>query len=103
MRNIPAPQIPEALLQKPGIEGTLAERGKTNGNYEDTAAYIQSLKGTLHTSKNWPMLSLAQRESLEMIVHKIGRILSGDPNHVDHWHDIIGYAKLIEDSLNVRA
>ena len=29
-----------------------------------------------------------------MILHKIGRILAGDPNHKDHWVDIAGYANL---------
>ena len=40
-----------------------------------------------------------QRESLDMIVHKIARILNGDPNHVDSWHDIAGYATLVELEL----
>jgi len=34
-----------------------------------------------------------------MICHKISRIVNGDPNYKDSWHDIIGYAKLIEDKL----
>jgi hypothetical protein len=29
----------------------------------------------------------------------MGRILAGNPSHADHWHDIQGYAKLIEDRL----
>ena len=39
-------------------------------------------------------LSDTQKESLEMIVHKIGRILAGDPSFQDHWDDIAGYAKI---------
>ena len=35
-----------------------------------------------------------------MILHKIGRILNGDPNYADSWHDIAGYAKLVEDELS---
>ena len=31
------------------------------------------------------------------------KILNGDPNYVDNWHDIIGYAKLIEDRLRLAA
>lgn len=34
-----------------------------------------------------------------MIVHKIGRILNGDPNYADSWHDIAGYATLIDQQL----
>lgn len=40
-----------------------------------------------------------QREALEMIAHKIARILNGDPNYADSWVDIAGYAKLIADRL----
>jgi hypothetical protein len=32
-------------------------------------------------------------------VHKIGRIVNGNPDAVDHWIDIAGYAKLISDRL----
>jgi len=31
-----------------------------------------------------------------MIFCKIARILNGDPNLIDNWHDIAGYAKLVE-------
>ena len=33
-------------------------------------------------------LNDAQTEALDMIFHKIGRILAGDPNFRDHWQDI---------------
>lgn len=41
-----------------------------------------------------------QVEALEMIAHKIGRIINGDPNYADSWHDIAGYAKLVADRLD---
>jgi len=34
-----------------------------------------------------------------MILHKIARILNGDPEYSDNWHDIAGYATLIEVAL----
>jgi hypothetical protein len=34
-----------------------------------------------------------------MVVHKIGRILNGDPHYADSWVDIAGYAKLVADRL----
>jgi hypothetical protein len=34
-----------------------------------------------------------------MIQHKIARILNGDPNYHDSWHDIGGYSKLVADRL----
>jgi hypothetical protein len=34
-----------------------------------------------------------------MIAHKIGRIINGDPDYIDSWDDIAGYAKLVADRL----
>lgn len=34
-----------------------------------------------------------------MIQHKIARILNGGKSHVDNWHDIAGYATLVENEL----
>lgn len=55
----------------------------------------------MHVSKNWSKkeLSSDKQEALEMIAHKIGRILNGDPNYKDSWTDIAGYAQLVADTL----
>ena len=34
-----------------------------------------------------------------MIMHKISRILNGDPNYVESWRDISGYAELVVKEL----
>jgi hypothetical protein len=49
----------------------------------------------------WPLEQRIgyQREALEMIAHKIARIINGDPNYADSWVDIAGYAKLVADRL----
>ncbi len=39
------------------------------------------------------------KESLEMNMHKVARILNGDPTYLDNWHDIIGYTRLVEKRL----
>lgn len=80
-------------------EEILTERGKTHGDFADHAMITQFLKRIMRTGKNWEALSDIQKESLEMNAHKIGRILSGNPNHQDHWDDIAGYAKLISQRL----
>jgi hypothetical protein len=36
---------------------------------------------------------------LEMIAHKIARVLNGNPDHHDHWHDISGYAQCAAERL----
>ena len=43
-----------------------------------------------------------QAEAMDMIIHKIGRIINGNPDVVDHWLDIAGYAQLVADRLNGR-
>jgi hypothetical protein len=32
-------------------------------------------------------------------MHKVARILNGDPDYADSWRDIIGYARLVEKRL----
>ncbi|MCO5157554.1 MAG: hypothetical protein M9945_12540 [Aquamicrobium sp.] len=81
------------------LEQLLAERKSTHGEYRDHAAYTQAIKSLCRSSDNWSSLQDHQKETLEMIAHKIGRILAGDPNFDDHWRDISGYAKLTADRL----
>ena len=82
------------------IEETLKERGDRYGSFYEHARITQNIKRAMIDSKNWTDLSDDKRETLEMIAHKIGRILNGDPEFKDSWHDIIGYTKLIERTLN---
>jgi hypothetical protein len=86
----------------PDISATLAERGGRYGAFCGTAKIIQDLKRAMHASPNWQNLNDRQREALEMVAHKIGRILNGDPNYHDSWHDIVGYATLVADELAER-
>lgn len=75
----------------------LAERAKTHGDYGSHAAITQMLKADMRCQVSWYSLPENQRETLEMIAHKIGRILAGDPDFRDHWADIAGYATLSAD------
>lgn len=82
------------------IETTLQERGKTHGDFTENSAISQRVKSMMRSAENWRRLEDYQREALEMTAHKIGRILAGDPNQTDHWHDIAGYATLVEKALH---
>jgi hypothetical protein len=82
------------------IDQTLQDRGKRYGDFFDHARITQSLKGVMSQSKNWSELDPDMREALEMIAHKIGRILNGDPHYHDSWHDIVGYTKLVADRIS---
>jgi hypothetical protein len=84
--------------EKP-VDALIDEREKTHGPYKVKAKIIQDLKCAMELSNGWDNLNDAQRESLHMIAHKIGRILAGDPNVADHWDDIAGYARLVSKTL----
>ena len=87
------------------IDDTLKERGAHHGRFEDNGITAQRLKDVVRSAsagggqKHWDKLRYTQKEALDMILHKIARILSGDPNFHDHWHDIVGYAKLVADEI----
>lgn len=82
------------------IQKTLADRGTTYGSFKDVANLSQSLQATMRNSKNWGSMQNEMREALQTISSKIARILNGDPNHADSWHDIAGYATLVEKELS---
>ncbi len=63
------------------------------GTFYNNAATTQSLTTTLRNHHRWDTLHPVTREALEMIVHKIGRILNGDQTYDDNWLDISGYAQ----------
>lgn len=81
------------------IKETLQERGKTHGKFEDNAWLSQEFKRIFRGSPNWYDLSSIQCESLDLLALKLSRILTGNPNHTDNWHDAQGYLKLAEESL----
>lgn len=87
------------LRRKPGVDTILAERQKTHGRFNTHAALSQNMKAVMASAESWADLNPAQCEALEMIAHKIARILNGNPNHTDHWADIAGYATLVQREL----
>ena len=84
------------------IDETLNERGKRYGTFTGHAAISQKLKAVMGDALAFRNKDIAddQYEALDMIAHKIARILNGDPDYADSWHDIAGYAQLVADRLN---
>lgn len=80
---------------KVNVEAITAERGEQYGDFTDQGEIAQCLKDYMRTLPGWNDLLPHQRESLDMIQHKISRILNGDPNVVDSWADIAGYAHIV--------
>lgn len=82
------------------ITTMLEERRSRYGKFESHAAIAQTLKLGMRNTSGWAALAPDQREALDMIQHKIARILNGDPNYGDSWIDIAGYASLVADRLD---
>jgi hypothetical protein len=81
------------------IKKTLNDRAAKYGDFRYHAQLSVDLKNTMRTGRSWDKLDSYMQESLEMIQHKIARILNGDPKYMDSWVDIVGYAQLVVDRL----
>jgi hypothetical protein len=86
------------------VDETLDARAVDYGKFIEGAEVMQMLKRVVQNalSNRDKVLAHDQAESMDMIIHKIGRIINGNPDVVDHWLDIAGYAKLVADRLEGR-
>lgn len=83
------------------INKTLEQRGSRYGKFKDVAATTYALQEILRDAKNHEHMTDDQVIALDMICNKMARIVNGDPSYVDNWHDISGYATLVEQELNI--
>jgi hypothetical protein len=105
---LPAP--PLTLTLPPQMEGTISvgavldQRAVDYGQFKNGAELMQAIKRLVseHAQKHNKTFADDQWEALEMIIHKMGRIVNGNPDKVDHWVDIAGYAKLVAMRLEGR-
>ena len=87
------------------INLVLAERQKVHGDFADDARYSQTIKQVLQNGhfervqRRQSSLRYTQVEAMEQIATKLGRILAGDSDEIDHWKDISGYATLIANEI----
>lgn len=104
----PTPEVLEAVLEAEatltpeaisGLDAVLNERGSRYGSFVKHAYITQRIKAAMTDTPNWIILADDMVEALEMIAHKMGRILNGDPTYADSWVDIAGYAQLVADRL----
>ena len=87
------------------VDAVLDSRAQDYGRFIEGAEIMQMLKRLVHNhiDQRNKQLAFDQREALDMIIHKIGRIINGNPDKVDNWVDIAGYAKLVADRLEGNA
>ena len=84
-----------------GVDAILDDRAQDYGKLIQGAEIMQMLKRIVHNyiEARGTKLAFDQREAIDMIIHKLGRIINGNPDKVDTWVDIAGYAKLVADRL----
>lgn len=73
----------------------LKERARTHGPYDETARLTKAISQPL-------VLAIMKNKkahdevvtifTVDNIAHKLARIGCGDPDEIDHWRDIAGYA-----------
>ena len=86
------------------VDAILDSRAKDYGAFADNARLAQALKRAMadHADEMGSLFSDEQWEALEMIASKMSRIVNGNPDKIDNWDDIAGYAKLVADQLRGR-
>ena len=85
---------------KSEIEQTLAQRQSQYGCFEDVAFVTQGMIELMRKC-NYDKMPASHQMALSMICSKMARIVNGDFNFIENWHDISGYATLVENKLMV--
>ena len=84
-----------------GVGKVLDARAEQYGSFMQSSDTAIRIKGIMHNAvaRNEVHLYPDQLQALDMIATKISRIVHGNPNHLDSWIDIAGYATLVADRL----
>jgi hypothetical protein len=84
---------------KDDVSGLITERERTVGDFTEQSEVIEYTLEIWMGARNWGRLAPFQKQALRMLLHKVGRVLVGDPNEVDHWRDGEGYLRLARQRL----
>ena len=87
------------MSEPTNVHEMLEGRATRYGTFEGHARISQALKRAMQDSPNWSKLTDVQKEGLEMVQHKIARMLNGDPLYLDNIVDIVGYSTLVKDVM----
>ncbi len=74
-------------------------RSETHGDFTINSHVSQAIKRAVRAHGKYQDLHDYQREAIDAIAGKIGRIVAGDADFSDHWVDIAGYAELVRERL----
>lgn len=79
------------------VEKTLEERGSRYGSFEQHSIITQAIKEGMRIFPNrWDNMPPIVKQCFEVIADKMARAINGDEFYVDNYHDIAGYATLVE-------
>ena len=81
----------------------LEERGREYGSFARHARISRDLKTAAQWGMGGKTFDPVMAEALDMIFHKIARILNGNPMNRDSWADIAGYAELVVKEIDADA
>ena len=98
-RSLADPAAEIAAPPPSGTSALITERQNTHGVFRENTMFMQEVKDIMRSQPKWSKMEPYQREGLDMIIHKIGRALHGDPNFKDTWDDISGYAQRVAGYL----
>lgn len=73
----------------------LSDRDDRYGSFADVAKTTMRIQCAMQGN----VMRDYQEAALQMIASKLARIANGDPDYVDNWIDIAGYALLVFDEL----
>ena len=77
------------------VDKIVEERDSKYGGFECNSKTTQAIKEALAKRE----LPYYIKEALDMIAHKMARVVCGDPMYEDNFVDIIGYAQLALDMI----
>jgi Domain of unknown function (DUF6378) len=83
------------------VDEILKQRGAEYGQFKDHAALSQELKAVISSALATRKKTLEpdMAEALDMIIHKVARVINGNAKSIDQWVDIAGYSTLVADRL----
>jgi hypothetical protein len=77
------------------LRSVLQKRETQYGNFAVQGHIAQNIRVSIRNNLGWNRLAPDQKEALDMIANKLSRVLNGNPDVIDHWEDIAGYAMLV--------
>lgn len=79
------------------------QRGSVYGPFMSNAIVAQAIKEALrHPCAKTLELPDDVREGLDLIALKMSRIVTGDPEYLDNWDDIQGYARVVSERIRAQ-